>query len=64
MEPLLSIIIPVYKVEKYLPQCLESIVRQVEEEKGEVEVLVIDDGSPDASGNWQTPVQRGIPLSG
>lgn len=50
MEPLLSIIIPVYKVEKYLPQCLESIVRQVEEEKGEVEVLVIDDGSPDASG--------------
>ena len=50
MEPLLSIIIPVYKVEKYLPQCLESIVRQVEEEKEEVEVLVIDDGSPDASG--------------
>lgn len=44
----LSIILPVYQVEEYLPQCLESIVSQVNSR--EIEVLVIDDGSTDRSG--------------
>ncbi len=48
MQPLLSIIIPVYKVEQYLSRCLDSIIIQG---KGEdIEVIVIDDGSPDKSG--------------
>lgn len=44
---LLSIIVPVYNVEKYLKQCLESIISQLNEE---VEVLIVDDGSEDQSG--------------
>ncbi len=48
MFPHLSIIIPVYRVEKYLSKCLDSIVNQV---KGrETEIIIIDDGSPDRSG--------------
>ena len=43
---LLSVIIPVYNVDKYLAQCLDSIVKQITEE---VEVLLLDDGSTDKS---------------
>lgn len=43
----LSIIIPVYKVEKYLSKCLNSILAQ---NFSDLEVLLIDDGSPDKSG--------------
>jgi CDP-glycerol glycerophosphotransferase len=45
--PLISVVVPVYNVEEYLPACLESIARQTE---GDLEVLVIDDGSTDRSG--------------
>ncbi len=47
---LLTIVIPVYDVEKYLARCLDSVCRQGFEE-GELEVLVIDDGSKDGSGS-------------
>ncbi|MGM9635299.1 MAG: glycosyltransferase family 2 protein [Candidatus Avispirillum sp.] len=43
----LSIIIPVYNVEKYLPACLESVDRAAQ---GRCEILLIDDGSTDSSG--------------
>lgn len=42
-----SIIIPVYGVEKYLKQCLESVVKQTYRN---LEILIIDDESPDGSG--------------
>ena len=44
----ISIIVPIYKVEDYLPQCLESldIVRRV----AKTEVILVDDGSPDNCG--------------
>ena len=42
-----SIIIPVYKVERYLRQCLDSIVNQSYKD---FEVILIDDGSPDQCG--------------
>jgi glycosyltransferase involved in cell wall biosynthesis len=43
----LSLIIPVYKVEKYIEQCLKSIAVQLPVEG--VEVIIVDDGSPDRS---------------
>lgn len=43
--PLFSIIIPIYKVEKYLEECLKSIMNQ---SFGDYEVIMVDDGSPDS----------------
>ncbi|WP_394159320.1 bifunctional glycosyltransferase/CDP-glycerol:glycerophosphate glycerophosphotransferase [Galactobacter valiniphilus] len=45
--PELSVIVPAYKVEAYLEECLESILSQV---GVRLEVIVVDDGSPDRSG--------------
>ncbi|MBQ8684595.1 MAG: glycosyltransferase [Clostridia bacterium] len=47
MSGLVSIIIPVYNVEKYLPICIESVVNQTYRA---LELLLIDDGSTDNSG--------------
>ena len=44
---LISVIVPVYNVEKYLKRCIESILRQTFKE---FELLLIDDGSTDSSG--------------
>lgn len=44
---LLSIIVPIYKVEKYLNKCIESILRQT---YPLIEVILVDDGSPDRCG--------------
>ena len=46
-QPLLSVIIPVYKVEKYLQRCLDSIINQTYKN---LEIILVDDGSPDNSG--------------
>ena len=42
--PLISVIVPVYKVEPYLDRCVESIVNQTYEN---LEIILVDDGSPD-----------------
>ncbi len=47
ISPKLSVIIPVYKVEKYLRQCLDSVVNQTFRD---MEIIIIDDGSPDRCG--------------
>ena len=47
MDPKISIIVPVYKVEKYLRRCLDSIVNQT---FTDWECILVDDGSPDDSG--------------
>lgn len=47
---LFSIVIPVYNVEKYLEECLQSILKQVEQIDNDCEILLIDDGSTDSSG--------------
>lgn len=47
MNPKISVIVPVYKVEKYLHRCVDSILAQT---FTDFEILLIDDGSPDRSG--------------
>lgn len=42
---MVSVIVPVYKVEKYLPQCVASILNQTYRD---IEVILVDDGSPDS----------------
>ena len=44
--PRISVIVPVYKVERYLPCCIDSILKQ---SFTDFELILVDDGSPDAS---------------
>lgn len=46
-QPLISVIIPVYNVEKELPRCIESVLGQTYKN---MEILLVDDGSSDGSG--------------
>ena len=46
-QPLISVIVPVYNVEKYLEKCVESILSQTYQN---LEILLIDDSSKDNSG--------------
>lgn len=46
-EALISIIVPIYNVEKYIMKCVESILRQT---YGNLQIILVDDGSTDQSG--------------
>ena len=46
-EKLITIIIPIYNVEKYLSKCIESVINQTYKN---LEIILIDDGSTDSSG--------------
>lgn len=45
--PLFSVIVPMYNVEKFLPECVESIRNQT---LRDIEIILVDDGSPDRCG--------------
>lgn len=53
MQDLISVIVPIYKVEPYLDECISSIVEQTHKN---LEIILVDDGSPDNCGvisdNW------------
>lgn len=43
-DEMVSIIVPVYKVEEYLPRCINSLINQTYKN---IEIILVDDGSPD-----------------
>ena len=45
--PRISVIVPVYKVEQFLPTCVQSILGQT---FADFELILVDDGSPDGCG--------------
>lgn len=59
MEQLVSVIVPVYNVEEYLDECIESIVLQTYKT---LEIILVDDGSTDQSGKkcdeWREKDER------
>lgn len=44
MQPLVSVVVPTYNVERYLDRCLKSITEQTYKN---IEIIIVDDGSPD-----------------
>lgn len=47
MKPLISVIVPVYNVEKFLDSCIESLISQTYDN---LEIILVDDGAKDSSG--------------
>lgn len=62
MEKILTIIIPVYKVEKFIRQCLDSVILDEEQMKC-LEVIVVNDGTPDQSGVIAHEYEKRYPQS-
>lgn len=45
-QPLISILVPIYEVEAYLPKCIKSLINQTYKN---LEIILVNDGSPDSS---------------
>lgn len=60
MSKLLSIVIPVYKVEKYINKCLDSLIVP-DELMGQLEVIIVNDGTPDRSAEMAREYEKRFP---
>lgn len=47
MIPLVSIIVPMYNVEPFIEECIDSLLRQT---LSDIEIILVNDGTPDRSG--------------
>ena len=45
---MISVIVPIYNIQEYLPQCIDSIINQT---YTELEIILVDDGSTDSGGS-------------
>lgn len=57
--PKISVIVPMYNVERYLEGCVKSILDQTMED---IEIILVDDGSPDRSGDIAEMLAAGNPI--
>ena len=57
----ISVVVPVYNVKDFLPECLGSIAAAAKRTSAEVECLAVDDGSTDGSGDWLDAAARHAP---
>ncbi len=55
MRPKVSVIVPIYNVEKYLNKCVDSLLEQTLKD---IEIILVDDGSPDSSGEIADEYQK------
>ena len=60
MEKLLTVVVPVYKVEKYINKCLDSLIVS-DEQMNLLEVIVVNDGTPDNSAIMAKEYERKYP---
>lgn len=60
-KPLLSIVVPVYNVQAYLQETVESVVSQMTQLDSPCELLLVDDGSTDSSGELCDDYARAYP---
>ena len=61
MQKLLTIVVPVYKVEPYINKCLDSCVLADEKLMSQLEVIIVNDGTPDRSAEMSREYVRRYP---
>lgn len=59
--PGISLVVPVYNVQEYLPECLDSLLGQ---SFAAIEIILVDDGSTDASAESAIAMRPGTAASG